>query len=556
MIDSALAHLDRSFTYLIPDDLTVEVGSIVRVPFRRAKARGVVVALLATPDIDNAKAITETFGPSIGEDLASIAVWLSGRTLSTHGEALAAIVPARVAAVEAEKKAVESLPERDPVVVPTGLADAVTGGKGAVWRPERGLDRGPIVAELVARTLDAGRTAIVCIPEVGGGPVLRALRAAFGAALADLSSERGARARYADWLAAREGRKRVVVGGRSAVFAPVSDLGLIVLDDESHAAHKEGRAPRYHARSVASERARRSGAACVLIGMPPSVEASAAARKAFTSVVPAKADERAGRIPVTVIETRQRLVPQATTLREITDAITANGRVVLLSHRLPLDEVAARTVRITGPQSVAVLDAKTPAREIARALRSAQLVIASPVIAREGAAADTAIVVICDADAALARPEFRASEETFSTWWRLCANLRPGARILIETAHPKHPAIEALVHADPDRLVRAESTTRKDLGYPPFGALARIDVPSSRAKEVAAAVTAAGGGLDVLGPVAEGDRAVIAVRAATREALLTALGPLASAWRAASEPMRIDVDPWEVFVPRWRSSKS
>lgn len=548
---SALAHLERTFTYLIPPDLAVEVGSVVRVPFHGRRVTGVVIAVMAEPDVPRAVPIAELLGPSIGADLAELGVWLAGRTLSTLGESLQMIVPARTVAVEAEEPSAPiDIPE--PGVVPLEIAAVVRAGQGCVWRPARGEDRATTIVSLAASVGRSGRAVIVCTPEPKSSPVAAAMRAAFGEGLADLSSERSPRARYKDWLAVRRGQKRVVLGGRAAVFAPVADLGLVILDDESHTAYKEARAPRYHARTVAAERARLAGVSCVLVGLPLSVEASAATRSGYASVTP----DREIRVPVTVIDSPGRVVPASTTLREIADVLAAGGRAVILSHRLPLEQVAERAIRITKPKGPSTLDARSARKDIVRALARADLIIASPVIAAEGAPADATLVAIVGADAALARAEFRAAEETFSTWWRLCANLRAGARVVIETTQPQHAAIDALVRSDPARLVRAEAARRKDLGYPPFGALARIDVPSDRAEEVADVLRGVGAELQVLGPVSEDDRAVIAVRAPRRDVLLAALAPLASAWRAAEEPMRIDVDPWEVFVPRWRSSRS
>ena len=196
------------------------------------------------------------------------------------------------------------------------------------------------------------------------------------------------------------------------------------------------------------------------------------------------------------------------------------------------------------------LDASSTPSDVARAIRRADLISATPFIAKDLVVDRVGVLALLDVDAALSQPEYRAAEDTFATWWR-AARWTGDARIFLESAQPAHPAVVALTKWDPDVLYRAEAARRRELGYPPFAALARIDVPADRAIEVARDVAAAG--LEALGPVEKEGRTVVVARARRREDLLRALEPLASRWRAADEPMRVDVDPWEVFVPKWRS---
>src|SRR5213075_2953032 len=92
-----------------------------------------------------------------------------------------------------------------------------------------------------------------------------------------------ARERYRSWLEIRAGRYDVVVGTRPAVFAPIADLGLLYVSRESHAAHREDRAPYHHVRDVALRRARLAGATCVLAAVCPSAEAAALELPVVTS---------------------------------------------------------------------------------------------------------------------------------------------------------------------------------------------------------------------------------------------------------------------------------
>jgi len=127
--------------------------------------------------------------------------------------------------------------------------------------------------------LARGRGVILLVPEIGLTPMLvRAARARFGGTVSVLHSELSAGERHDEWWRTREGEARVVVGARSAVFAPVDELGLLVVDEEHDGAYKQDESPRYHGRDVAVMRARIEACPVVLGSATPSVESYANAR--------------------------------------------------------------------------------------------------------------------------------------------------------------------------------------------------------------------------------------------------------------------------------------
>jgi primosomal protein N' (replication factor Y) len=133
-----------------------------------------------------------------------------------------------------------------------------------------------LLREVVERQ---GRTAIVLVPEIALTPqTVGRFKAVFGDQVAVLHSALSDGERYDEWRSLRAGEKRIVVGARSAVFAPLENLGAIVVDEEHEGSYKQGEAPRYHAREVAVVRAQAEGAVCVLGSATPSLESWAAAK--------------------------------------------------------------------------------------------------------------------------------------------------------------------------------------------------------------------------------------------------------------------------------------
>jgi primosomal protein N' (replication factor Y) len=165
-----------------------------------------------------------------------------------------------------------------------------------------------VYIELLRRIVDErGQTAIVLVPEIALTPqTVDRFRAAFGDRIAVLHSALSEGERYDAWLALKRGDKRIVVGARSAVFAPLENLGAIIVDEEHESSYKQGETPRYHAREVAIVRAKNEGAITVLGSATPSLEswANAASGKYTLLTLPDRVG--GGRLPqVDVIDLRK-----------------------------------------------------------------------------------------------------------------------------------------------------------------------------------------------------------------------------------------------------------
>ncbi|MBA2244715.1 MAG: primosomal protein N', partial [Gemmatimonadetes bacterium] len=201
-----------------------------------------------------------------------------------------------------------------------------------------------VYIELLRETVERqGRTAIVLVPEIALTPqTVGRFKAVFGDRVAVLHSALSDGERYDEWRSLRTGEKRIVVGARSAVFAPLPDLGAIVVDEEHEGSYKQGEAPRYHAREVAVVRARLEGAVCVLGSATPSLESWVNARSGKYELIelPQRIGERP-LPPIQVVDLRaERKRQSATTgpLQERAPVILSDALVEAVQRRLTRGE--------------------------------------------------------------------------------------------------------------------------------------------------------------------------------------------------------------------------
>ncbi|MEZ4400540.1 MAG: primosomal protein N' [Kofleriaceae bacterium] len=303
--------------------LLARVGASAR-PLARAelgRAREELAALVARGLLreDDARTVARTRGRR--EKWAALAVSLDlARAATSRAPARRAVVdavgaapaavatltttlPGAAAAVRALAKAgVLAITERDvaptAVAIGDGLPGAVappvltdeqaqavaviTGAAGfaaVLLHGVTGAGKTEVYLHAIATARAAGRGAIVLVPEISLTPQLAArFRARFGDEVAILHSGLAERDRLGEWTRLERGDARIAVGARSAVFAPVRDLGIIVVDEEHDGSFKQDEGVRYHGRDVALVRAQRAGCVCVLGSATPSLESYAAAQ--------------------------------------------------------------------------------------------------------------------------------------------------------------------------------------------------------------------------------------------------------------------------------------
>ncbi len=296
-VDISLAHLDRPFDYLVPASMDEAAGPGVRVRVRFAGqlVDGYLLERVQTSEHQGRLARLERVispEPVLTPETFDLARAVADRYAGTLADVLRLAIPPRHAT--AERETPREPPARDhgaqpPAAMPgpgpwnryaAGPAFLAGLAQGrpvrAAWSALPGPGWPDEIAVAAATTAAAGRGVVIVLPDARDlGRVDEALTAALPGAGQEhvcLTADLGPAERYRRWLAVRRGLVRVVAGTRAAMFAPVAELGLVVLWDDGDDLHAEPRAPYPHAREVLALRAHRTGAAALIGGFARTAE--------------------------------------------------------------------------------------------------------------------------------------------------------------------------------------------------------------------------------------------------------------------------------------------
>ena len=446
-------------------------------------------------------------------------------------------------------------PAQAAVLGEVEAAVAAGGHEALLLQGVTGSGKTEVYLRAAGAALQRGGGAIVLVPEIALTPqIVTRFVQRFGDTVAVLHSRLSDGERHDEWLRLRRGEARVCVGPRSAVFAPLADLGLIVVDEEHEASYKHEGDPRYDARGVAARRAAQAGAVLVAGSATPRPESVHALRRLR---LPDRVDGRP-LPPVEVIDMRDTaaaLHPRV--LHGLADEPKA---IVLLNRRgwsnflecrscgrgwrCPDCDVALVLHRAAGTMachhcghrervpracpdcgSVSLARHGTGTERLGEELRALGLAIfrldadagaAGPVLAAFAAAPrgvllgtqvvakghdfpDVGLGVVVDADATLRFPDFRAEERTFALVTQLAGRAGRGrsGRVLVQTLEPDSPAIAAAARHDADAFLAGELARREALRYPPFSDLIRV--VCSAPEHTGGAAAAAGAVREALG---------------------------------------------------------
>lgn len=315
LVDVPLAHLDRPFDYLVTaeQDSDAVPGSRVRVRFAGKDVGGFIVERTAASDHDGRlQPLRRVVSPEpvLSPEIAQLSASVARRYVGTRSDVLRLAVPPRHARTE-DREVKPPSPTQvraDPQAWTAYSGQAALAALAAGESPRLVMGVAPgddwttLLVEAIAATVASGRGVVACVPDTRD---LDRLDAALGVRLGEgqhvrLSADLGPARRYGSFLAISRGQAKVAIGTRAAAFAPVHDLGLVVIWDDGDDLYNEPRAPYCHTREVLLERAQSTGCAALVAGHARSVEAEYLLRAGWAHELTADRAELRRRVQVGV----------------------------------------------------------------------------------------------------------------------------------------------------------------------------------------------------------------------------------------------------------------
>jgi primosomal protein N' (replication factor Y) len=332
---TARALSGREFTYELPDG--VGRGAVVSVPFGRSRARGVVVDVAEAAPVGIKALPVERVLHELPPKLVDLALWVADYYGSTPARALELVAPVRrqrrkEQAPPAERQSLEgeAEPEQLSADQQAAVARVAEGGRFLLYGPT-GSGKTEVYLQAAAGALERGLGTIVLVPEIGLTPqTVGRFAARFGDSVALLHSGLTDAERRDERERIASGDARVVVGARSAVFAPMRNVGLICVDEEHDSSYKQESDPRYDARTVAAKRAALEGATVVYGSATPRPESWSALERIELG------ERIGGKLPpVKVVDLRREAgYPlSAPLLAELGGIAERGGKAILLLNR-------------------------------------------------------------------------------------------------------------------------------------------------------------------------------------------------------------------------------
>jgi primosomal protein N' (replication factor Y) (superfamily II helicase) len=578
-VDMPLAHLDRPFDYLVPDRLAeaARPGSRVRVRFAGQLIDGFVLDRVAESEHKGRLAYLDRVvspEPVLTEEIAGLARAVADRYAGTLADVLRLAIPPRHAGAEKEAQPPEKapVPERpDPgswsrYAAGEAFLQAVAGSRPAraAWQALPGPHWPDEIACAAVTAASAGRGAVIVVPDARDLARVDAALSATQAGHVAITADLGPAERYRRWLAVRRGSVRVVAGTRAAMFAPVHDLGLVILWDDGDDLHAEPRAPYPNAREVLALRAHRLGAAALIGGFSRTPEMTqlvesgwarplgpdrAALRAAAPLVRPAADDAELARDAAAVTARLPSLA-----LRTVRTALAAGPVLVQVPRRGYLNAIAcgrcrdqARCPRCGGPLGISgahevpdcrwcgalaggwqcprcghgrvraiVTGAARTAEELGRAFPSVKIRTSGGQSVLAAVPDEPALVIATPGAEPLAAAGY-ASALLLDGWallsrpslhaaeetlrrWLAAAALVTAGAPVLVHADASLPVVQALIRWDPVNFAEREVADRSELGFPPAVRMAAVTGGSAAVASLLD-VLEAPRGAEVLGPV-------------------------------------------------------
>lgn len=325
VIDNKSRYTDTFYTYSAGDE--VKKGDVVYVPFNRGNnlKTAYVFETDVTPDceLSRIKAV-ESVDPviSLTDEIMDTCVWMKQRYGITYLDAVKCFLqPGKPAKSGREKEpykdetgevqAIEALTsEQEQAVSRIGSSIKTHKQENFLLHGVTGSGKTEVYMQVIQKTLDEGRTAIMLVPEIAlTKQIIDRFIGRYGKdAIAVLHSKLTKRERFDEWQRIREGKVKIVIGARLGVFAPLENIGLIILDEEHEATYKSDKTPKYETVDIAVKRLMTYNGVLVLGSATPSVVSYRRAQEGIYSLIELKERYNQGPLPkVELVDMKEEL---------------------------------------------------------------------------------------------------------------------------------------------------------------------------------------------------------------------------------------------------------
>lgn len=325
VIENRSRHTDRLYTYRCADD--IRIGQVVKVPFSKGdtKRRGFVFEIMDDCDLDESKLkeISETEDDiSLSEEMIETAIWMRQRYGIKYLDAVNCFIPRGKAAkkgkeknplsdTEGERQDIDNLTEEQKAACEE-INAAIDSGlqTNFLLKGVTGSGKTEVYMQAAARAISKGKTVIMLLPEIAlTKQITERFIGRFGkGSCAILHSHLTGRERFDEWSRVRSGEAKIVIGARMAVFAPLENIGLIILDEEHESTYKSDMTPKYETVDIAFKRLMHYSGVLLLGSATPSVVSYQRAKEGIYKLIEMNTRYNAVELPeMSIVDMRQEL---------------------------------------------------------------------------------------------------------------------------------------------------------------------------------------------------------------------------------------------------------
>lgn len=325
VIENRSRHTDRLYTYRCADD--IRIGQVVKVPFSKGdtKRRGFVFEIMDDCDLDESKLkeISETEDDiSLSEEMIETAIWMRQRYGIKYLDAVNCFIPRGKAAkkgkeknplsdTEGERQDIDNLTEEQKAACEE-INAAIDSGlqTNFLLKGVTGSGKTEVYMQAAARAISKGKTVIILLPEIAlTKQITERFIGRFGKeSCAILHSHLTGRERFDEWSRVRSGEAKIVIGARMAVFAPLENIGLIILDEEHESTYKSDMTPKYETVDIAFKRLMHYSGVLLLGSATPSVVSYQRAKEGIYKLIEMNTRYNAVELPeMSIVDMRQEL---------------------------------------------------------------------------------------------------------------------------------------------------------------------------------------------------------------------------------------------------------